>query len=87
MTAAQAVNEAMLGVPTEWFPSIGAVGLLSLTVWMILTGRLVPGKERDYWRSTAKELERQNGELIDGGKVTQDALRALQEALRRESPL
>jgi hypothetical protein len=63
---------------------IGAGTLVILVVLMILTGRLVPGKERDYWREMALEEQRQKRELIDAGKVTQQVLRAIPPALEGE---
>lgn len=37
---------------------LGSTGLLAVTVWMILTGRLVPRSVSDAWR-TAYEKERE----------------------------
>ena len=58
----------VFGLPAGIFVQGGAVGLLSLTVWLIFTGRLVPRSavddiraDRDNWRQVAlaKEETRQ----------------------------
>lgn len=56
---------------------IGAKGFVAIIVLMVLTGRLVPGKERDHWRDLAMELTAQNTKLIAGGETTQHVLRSL----------
>lgn len=73
-TVQEAVNEvASLGVGT-----FTAGTFVSIIVVMILTGRLTPGKERDYWRTMALELLAQNGRLIQGTETTN---RVLQKTL------
>lgn len=72
------------GLPPTLF-DIGAKGFVAIIILMILTGRLVPGKERDHWRDMALELKEQNGKLIRGGETTTQVLRALPG--REETPL
>ena len=67
----------MDGIALEVLKTVGPEGLLSLVVLMILSGRLVPGKERDYWRDAFFEEQRQKRELMETGRVTRDVLRAL----------
>jgi hypothetical protein len=75
----QSIDVAGLVLPD--ISNIGAGTLIVLVVLMILTGRLVPGKERDYWRAMALELQEQNRKLIDAGKVTQQVLQAIPPAI------
>lgn len=63
---------------------IGAKGLVVLAVLMVLTGRLVPGKERDFWRDMALELKDQNSKLIAGAETTQQLIRSLPVQGKRE---
>lgn len=68
-------------------PTIGDVGagaLLALVVLLILGGWLVPRRvladaqrDRDNWRDLALELAGQNAILVDGGRTTVEALRAI----------
>lgn len=62
----------------------GGAGILIVTVWLVLTGRLVPRSvykdiiaERDYWRKTAMTLSDQNRELMVSAEVTTQVLAAL----------
>lgn len=73
--AADVVSQ--IGQSVGW-TNIGATGFVSLIIWLILTGRLVAGKERDYWRKMALELNAQNGLLIRGGETTVKIARAVQ---------
>lgn len=77
-------------VPDEvipWLPNIGAGGLLFLAVFLILTGRLVPRKEMEYWRDAFFEQQAQTRELVEAGKVTQDVLRGIEQAIEeRQDP-
>lgn len=57
--------------------SIGPSGLAAVCVLMILTGRLVPGKERDYWRKAFFEEQEMRRELQATGTVTRKVLTAL----------
>lgn len=75
--------EDLPGITVGW-GDLGAGGLVVLVVLMILTGRLVPGKERDYWREAFLEEQRQKRELMETGKVTRDVLKALPEAAEQE---
>lgn len=56
------------------------VGLLGWVVRLILTGRLVPGTERDYWREAFAEEQRQKRELMVTGQVVRSVVRSLPEA-------
>lgn len=72
------------------FTGVGAGTFVAITIWMILRGHLVPGKERDYWRSLAQELAQQNSALLRGMDTTNAALRSLpgvpEQARGRDSP-
>lgn len=64
-----------------------AIPIAAGAVWMVLTGRLVPGRERDHWRDTALELRDQNGILLRGvAPATTEVLRAATNAVRGEAP-
>lgn len=61
-----------------------AAALLCLTVILILRGYLVPRSvlndvkaDRDYWRSTAQEAAKQNGQLLESARVTEALMRAI----------
>ncbi len=56
---------------------IGAKGLVALIVLLVLSGKLVPGKERDHWRDMALELRDQNSKLIAGAETTRQLIRSL----------
>lgn len=56
---------------------LSLVGLLGWVVRLILTGQLVPGGERDYWREFAFEEQRQKGELMVTAQVARGVMRAL----------
>lgn len=56
---------------------IGAKGFVAIIVLLVLTGRLVPGKERDHWRDMALELKDQNTKLIAGAETTSKLIRSL----------
>lgn len=57
------------------------VGLLGWVVRLILTGRLVPGTDRDYWREMAFEEQRQKRELmVPTAQVVQGFASALPDA-------
>jgi hypothetical protein len=72
----------MGGLTGQLVMQSGAAGLVAVTVWMILTGRLVPGKERDYWRDLAQELARQNSDLLEGARASTEVSRALSDAVK-----
>jgi hypothetical protein len=82
--AAWAADVAVTGFPVEVFAPLGASGLVALAVYMIFTGRLVSGKERDYWRDAFFEEQRQKRELMETGRVARDVLRALPETDQEE---
>lgn len=66
----------------EWLPDIGAGGIVVFVVFLVLTGRLVPGRERDAWREAFFEEQRQKRDLIDGlGGAAKDFLRAIPDAI------
>lgn len=70
---------------------LGPVGLLTLTVWLVLTGHLVPRsvlrdvqQERDEWRATARDSEdarhedrEQVRDLLEVARVTEHVLTSL----------
>jgi len=66
--------------------NLGAGALLGLTVVLILSGKLVPGRERDYWRNAFFEEQAQKRELMETGRVTRDVLRALPDGETAEEP-
>lgn len=80
-----AATGEIFGMPLAWVPQIGATGLLAVVVLMVLTGRLVPGKEMRYWREMAFEEQRQKRALMETGRITQDVLKAIPEAIRGDS--
>lgn len=53
------------------------VGLLGWVVRLILTGKLVPGSERDYWREAFAEEQRQKRELMVTAQVARGVMMAL----------
>ena len=69
----------------------GAAALLAFTVWLILTGRIVPRSvlrdsqdERDKWeqawktsQDTVAELSRQVTALVEVGRTTEALLRSI----------
>lgn len=66
---------------------IGAGALVAIVVILILTGRLIPGRERDYWRQAFFEEQSQKRELMETGRVTRDVLRSLPDGeTRAEEP-
>lgn len=58
-------------------------GLLAVVIVMILTGRLVPGKERDYWREAFLEEQRQKRDLMAISQVTRDVLTSIPDPSAR----
>lgn len=64
-----------------WLPNIGAGGLLFLAVFLILTGRLVPRREMEYWRDAFFEQQEQTRELVEAAQVTKDVLRGIEQAV------
>lgn len=83
--ASTATPSGFLGLPVSIL-DVGATGLLVITVWMILTGRLTPKRTVDdlreeikYWRAAHREIQEQNAELARTGRVTQQVLRAVED--------
>jgi|SRR5690242_980980 len=74
-----------------WVGQAGIGGLLSLAVWLIFTGRLVPRstvddirRERDDWKAAARESEaaraeerEQKRELLEVAHITEHVLTSL----------
>lgn len=56
---------------------LSAKAFVGLVVIMVLTGRLVPGRERDYWRRAFFEAQQQKGTLLETAEVTQGVLQSL----------
>lgn len=50
--------------------NIGSGGLVTLVVVLILMGRLVPGRERDYWREAFFASQRNETKLMQAVEVT-----------------
>jgi hypothetical protein len=67
----------VVGVIPPGVIDIGSKGFVALIILLILTGKLVPGKERDTWRDMALELKDQNSKLIAGAETTQKLIRSL----------
>ncbi len=57
-----------------------SVGLNAAFVRAILSGQLVSGSERRYWRQAFTTQQEINSELASTGRATRDVLRALPEA-------
>ena len=56
-------------------------GLLGWVVRLVITGKLVPGSERDYWREFALEEQRQKREImVPTAQVVQGVVQALPDA-------
>jgi hypothetical protein len=78
----------MEGLPLEVvFGVLTPAGLLGLAVWMILTGRLVPGRihdsvvqERDKWRDVATATMSQNLQLLETARTVNAVMKALPPA-------
>jgi hypothetical protein len=89
--------EALLNLPSTVFIQGGAVMLLAATVWLVMTGRLVPRStvedaraDRDGWRKTAEaeqEINRiranQFDELLELARTTDQVIRALPQPGQR----
>lgn len=70
----------MEGFPLELFGNIGSGALLAFAIWLILTGRLVPGKEAAFWREAFFEEQKMRRDLELTGKVVRSVVSALPEA-------
>lgn len=67
---------------------IGPPALVALFVVSIYAGRLVPSKERDYWRQAFFVQQEIARGLTDTSRATRDVLRALpQSPPDKEKPL
>lgn len=60
----------------------GPAGLLAVAVYLILTGKLVPSADRDYWRDAFFKLQEQHGKLMVTGEVQRDFLVSLETVFR-----
>lgn len=76
-----------LPIPGEWILQGGAGALVALTVWMILTGRLIPRatlskleQERDLWRSVALKAMGHADALLPAAQIATEVTRALGDA-------
>lgn len=78
----------MVGELLSDWGGLGAGGLVTVIVILVLTGRLVPAREMRYWRDAFFEEQRQKQALISATQVTQDVLKALPESMphRQEGP-
>jgi hypothetical protein len=64
--------------PWETLADVGPWGLVTICVLLIFTGRLVPGKDRDYWREAFFEQQKMTQELQHvTGKSMVQVLQAL----------
>lgn len=81
----------MLDALPDWAPSGGAVAMLGAVVWMILTGKLVPGRTHDRivadkdaqiseWRATAEKVGAQRDALLDAAHTTVKVVEAAADA-------
>jgi hypothetical protein len=50
--------------------TIGNGGLVTLFVVLMFLGRIVPGRERDYWREAFQEEQRHTTKLMQAIEVT-----------------
>ena len=73
----------MFDLPT-WVPPGGAVGLLLVAIWMVLTGRLVAGRTHDKALARIDKLEaamdkkdEQIAELMELSRTTVATIQAL----------
>jgi hypothetical protein len=57
--------------------TVGPWGLVTICVMLIFTGRLVPGRERDYWRKAFFSEQEMRKELAATGQVARKVLTAL----------
>lgn len=82
----------IFGIPPEVLADLGLTGLVTLTVLMILTGKLVPKanldrqvQETDYWRTTANKSKETNlklatslQELTEAARLSEHVMSAIQ---------
>ena len=77
-------------MPPELLAALSTGGpwaLVTLGVYLIYSGRLVPGRERDYWRTAFFAEQELRREMQSTATVTRDVLRAIPEAPPgRETP-
>jgi hypothetical protein len=64
-------------IPWAQLQDVGPWGLVTLAVWSVFTGRLVPGKERDYWRKAFFAEQDMRRELEVTGTLQRKVLTAL----------
>lgn len=69
-------------IPTSLLAQGGFGLLVSIAVWFIFTGRLVPRstlqdaqRQRDKWENVADILAKQNTELLENSRVVNDFMR------------
>lgn len=85
-----AVGESIPG----WLPDLGAGTLLALTMYLVLTGRLVPQRtvqrieaERDKALQAVEVQAQTIREQAEGNRITRDVLVALEKlASQKDSP-
>lgn len=61
---------------------VGAVGLVTLIVLLVLTGKLVPGSERDYWRDAYFEAQAIITKLASASEVTKQVLQTVDRTVK-----
>ena len=66
---------------------VGPGALLVGVVIMVLTGRLVPGSERDYWRKAFFAEQAKSAKLSVSAEVQRDFLTSLGGVLRGKGDL
>jgi hypothetical protein len=68
---------------------VGYGSLVVLVIWSIITGRLVPGKERDLWMNAYFQEKDNSKELLETARLLKDVLekaRSSAPATRRPRP-
>ncbi len=76
-----------LPIPGEWITQGGAVGLLTIVVLLILSGRLIPRstyraleRDRDHWQEAALKAIGHADQLLPAARITTEMVTALASA-------
>lgn len=69
----------VLGVPVS---DVGPWTIVLFVVVLVLTGKLVPGRERDYWRDAAQTSMQQNTKILEAVEVTKQVLQTIDRTAR-----
>lgn len=70
----------LLDIPWDALAEVGPWGLVTLFVLLIYTGRLVPGKDRDFWRKAFFEQQKITQDLKPLGLIARSTFNSLPEA-------